>query len=281
MHPLLELALGLALVVTPLLLAALGEWVVEKSGVINVAVEGAMLVACFLAYFVTIQTGSPWVGVLAAAGGGASFALLLGVAHVLLRADAVVVGTALNLLALGATGLAMQALSRQGSVPVAEPLTPLALSGVAVVLVIGAAWLVNRTAIGLRLRACGEDPVAARLLGVPVERIRLSAVLVGGLLAGLAGAQLCLVEARTFVEGMTAGRGFLALAIVVCGRYRALGVAIAAIVFGGAILIQFRVQATGSLVPYPIFLMFPYLATLLVLALLAGRARAPASLGAG
>lgn len=229
---LLELALGFALVVTPLLLAALGEWVVEKSGVINVAVEGAMLVACFLAYFVTVETGSPWIGVVAAAGGGAAIALLLGVAHVLLRADAVVVGTALNLLALGATGLAMQALSRRGSVPVAEPLAPLALTVVAVVLVIGAAWVVNRTAIGLRLRASGEDPVAARMLGVQVERIRVVALLVGGLLAGLAGAQLCLVEARTFVEGMTAGRGFLALAIVVCGRYRAAGVAIAAVVFG-------------------------------------------------
>jgi simple sugar transport system permease protein len=136
-----------------------------------------------------------------------------------------------------------------------------------------------RTRPGLRLRAAGESASAADADGVAVDRIRFGAVLVGATLAGVAGAALSLAQSDTFTEGMTSGRGFIALAVVVFGRWSASGAAGAAVFFGAATALQFRLQARGLEIPYPVFLMFPYLVTLGVLAFAGSRAHAPADLG--
>jgi len=142
-----------------------------------------------------------------------------------------------------------------------------------------AGWFLFRSWWGLALRACGESPVAARASGVPVERVRILATLAGGALAGIAGATLVLAQVGTFAERMTAGRGFIAIAIVVLGRWRPLGVFLAALLFGAAGALQFALQAMGLAAPYQLFLALPYLVALLALAGATGKARAPAALG--
>jgi ABC-type uncharacterized transport system permease subunit len=213
------------------------------------------------------------------------------------RADQIVVGTAVNLLALGATALASRALWA-GAPPAAPTLAALGSSSVAELPWLGpallrqtpfvwAGWLLTaaigfalaRTRAGLRLRAVGEAARAADAEGVAVARTRFAAVVLGSALAGAAGSALSLAQSDTFTEGMTAGRGFLALAVVIFGRWRASGVLLASLFFGGATALQFRLQARGAAVPYPLALMLPYLVTLAVLAFAAGRARAPGDLG--
>ena len=143
-----------------------------------------------------------------------------------------------------------------------------------------AIWFVlARTRPGLRLRAVGESARAADAEGVDVTRTRFAAVLFASTLSGLAGAALSLAQSDVFTEGMTSGRGFIALAIVIFGRWRPGGVVLAALFFGGATALQFRLQARGGAIPYPVFLMFPYVVTLVVLAFATGRSRAPADLG--
>jgi simple sugar transport system permease protein len=141
------------------------------------------------------------------------------------------------------------------------------------------AWWLGHTHAGLALRAIGERPEAAEAAGIHVDRTRTMAILVGGALGGLAGGTLVLAQAGTFAEGMSAGRGFIAIAIVVLGRWRPLGVALGALVFGGASALQFAFQAMGWSAPYQLFLVAPYLLTLAALAGAVGRARAPAALG--
>jgi simple sugar transport system permease protein len=155
--------------------------------------------------------------------------------------------------------------------------TPFVWAGLALAAAIGLA--LSRTRAGLRLRAVGESARAADAEGVSVGRTRLLAVVFGAALAGLAGAALSLAQSDTFTEGMTAGRGFIALAVVIFGRWRASGVLLAALFFGAATALQFRLQARGAGFPYPLSLMLPYLVTLAVLAVASGRARAPGDLG--
>jgi simple sugar transport system permease protein len=149
----------------------------------------------------------------------------------------------------------------------------------ALLLALALALGLSGTRAGLRLRAVGESARVADAEGIPVAATRFAACLVGAGLAGVAGSALTLDQSDVFSEGMTAGRGFIALAVVIFGRWSAVGVLLAALFFGLATALQFRLQARGSAVPYPVFLMFPYLVTLAVLALAAGRARAPADLG--
>jgi simple sugar transport system permease protein len=294
MEALLEAALRLA---APLLLAALGELLVERAGVVNIGIEGTMLSGALAGFAVAVATGSPLVGVacagLAGLGAGALFALFAVVG----RVDQIVVGMALNLLALGGTGLASRALYG-GLVPTAPTLHPLALPGLAELPLVGPvlfaqtpfAWAglllalalglgLARTRAGLLLRAVGESARAADAEGIPVTGVRVAACLAGSALAGVAGSALTLDLSDAFGEGMTAGRGFIALAVVIFGRWSAAGVVGAALFFGLASALQFRLQARGWGVPYPVFLMLPYLVTLAVLALASGRARAPADLG--
>jgi simple sugar transport system permease protein len=204
---------------------------------------------------------------------------------------------ALNLVALGATGLGLRALFPDGAPSVAVfapwpvPLladAPLlgsvlfrhtAFVYAAFALALGVGVFLARTRAGLRLRAVGEAARAADAEGVRVDAVRFAAVVFGAACAGLAGASLALAQSNTFTEGMTAGRGFIALAIVIFGRFRAEGVLGAALFFGLANALQFRLQARGLGLPYPLFLAFPYLVTLAVLALSTRAARAPAELG--
>jgi len=294
MEALLEAALRLA---APLLLAALGELVVERAGVVNIGVEGMMLAGAFAAFAVAAATGSPALGVGAAAAAAVALGAVFAAAAVLGRADQIVVGTALNLLALGATGLALRALF-EGGAPTAPGVADVALPGLAALpgvgpvlfrqspfayaalaLCAGVALALARTRAGLVLRAVGEAARAADAEGVRVAAVRVAAVLFGAAAAGVAGSVLTLSQTHVFTEGMTAGRGFIALAVVVFGRWRPLGVLGAALFFGLASALQFRLQARGSDVPYPVFLMFPYAVTLAVLAFAAGRAQAPGDLG--
>jgi simple sugar transport system permease protein len=294
MEALLEASLRLA---APLLLAALGELLVERSGVINIGIEGTMLTGAFAGFAVAVATGSPLAGAAAAVAAGGGVGALFAFFSVVRRIDQIVVGMAVNLLALGATSLAARALYR-GSPPTAPRLDATALPGLSelpwvgpalfaqnpfvyagLLLAVAIGLFLARTLPGLRLRAVGESAAAADGEGVDVVGTRCTAVLAGSALAGLAGAALSLAQSDTFTEGMTAGRGFIALAVVIFGRWRASGVVLAALFFGAATALQFRLQARGAALPYPVLLMFPYLVTLAVLALATGRTAAPADLG--
>ncbi len=253
---------------TPLLLAALGEAVSERAGVVNIGIEGVMLVAAFTGVAVCATTADvrfgPWLGLGAAVLGGlvitAAFALL----SVNLGCDALLVGTALNIFALGATAVARRELVGDSNAAFVVPTLPLwSVPILALVLIVAAWYWLFRTSHGLALRAAGEHPAAAASVGLSVAWLRWSALLFSGLTCGLAGGYLALGLSNTFVEGMTAGRGFIALAIVIVGRRHPVGVSLAALGFGTASAFQFRLQALGlDTIPYQFFLALPYLLTL-------------------
>ena len=282
---------------TPLALAALGEVVVERAGIINISLEGIILSGAFGALVGARQLGVP---------GGFAMAIICGVAvaavfavfTVLLRADQIITGTAITLLALGLTGTLYRALYGATGAALSIATTgPHAIPGLSAMPVIGSGffnqplvtyvtyvavgavwWWMHRTHAGLGLRAIGESPAAAEAAGIRVSRVRFFAILFGGAAGGLAGGTLVLAQVGTFAEGMSAGRGFIAIAIVVLGRWHPLGVAIAALVFGAASALQFLLQALGLALPYQLFLALPYVLTLAALAGVAGRVRAPAAL---
>ncbi len=306
---------------TPLLIAALGENVVQKAGVVNVGLEGMMLLGAFagmmaarplhLYHFGAVE--SPWLGFTAAALVGVLCAALFAFFAIKLTANQVVVGVVINLLAIGLTGTIYRALYGEtgsfitiktlpetvqsalyrflhgygttggngianqniGVGLIARNLLPLAAFGAAPMIW----WWLNRTRGGLELRACGEQPVAAEASGIDVARKRTLALLFGGMMAGVAGACLSVGDVGTFKEEMTAGRGFIALAIVTSGRWSPIGSLIAAIVFGFAQALQFQFQASGLRVSSQIFLALPYLVTLVILVFGGRRSQAPAALG--
>jgi ABC-type uncharacterized transport system permease subunit len=291
-------AAGIALA-TPILLAALGELVVERAGVLNIGVEGMMLAGAFAAAVAAASSGSAGAGVLAAAAVGVAAALLFALAAVWLGADQIIVGTAINLLALGGTGALYRALyGETGTALVLPTLPAIAVPGLSSLPLAGRALFdqhalvylalalvpllslaLARTGAGLRLRALGDHPVAAASLGFPVRAYRVAALAVSGLLAGLAGAALALWTAGTFVEGITAGRGFVALAVVVFARWSPWGALAGALLFGLANALQFQFQAIAIDAPYQVFLMLPYALTLLALLVPTGMAPAPRALG--
>jgi len=283
------LALG-----TPLLLAALGELVSERAGVLNIGVEGLMLTGAFAGFLGCWVTGSPLVGLACAGVAAMLLGLVLAAWVVGLDADQVVAGAALNILALGLTGTAYRAVfgvtGAALTVPTFQPLAVGDASWLApfrqpapvyfALALVPVVWVVlARTRLGLALRAVGEAPDAAASLGVPVGAMRVGALAVAALLAGLGGGYLSLAYSNTFVEGMSAGRGFIALAIVVFGRWRPLGVLAGALLFGAASAGQFHLQAAGVEVSYHLLLMLPYLLTLAVLAFASRATAAPAALG--
>jgi simple sugar transport system permease protein len=270
---------------TPLALAALGECVVERAGIINISLEGVVVAGTFGA-------------LLGATHGGAVGALIFAVFAVWMRADQIISGTAVTLLAVGLTGTFYRSIyGVSGAALTIQTAGPIRIPGLADVPVIGTAlfnqplvtyvtyalvpaiwWWMYRTHAGLALRAIGESPVAAEAAGIHSARVRFAALAFGGVLGGLAGGTLVISQAGTFAEGMSAGRGFVAIAIVVLGRWHPLGVALAALVFGAASALQFLLQALGLRLPYQLFLALPYVVTLAALAGVAGRVRAPASL---
>ena len=266
---------------TPLIFAALAGVVCERAGILNISLEGGLTVGAFAAVAVSYLTGSPIAGLAAGVLAGAVLGGLLGFAATRFGVDQIVAGTGLNLLAAGGTAFGIVVLF---GTPGASPEVPAlgargeaALIVLALVSAIGLQLGLDYTPWGLRLRACGESPHAVRSAGLDPRRIRLIATLVGGALAGLGGVFLSLGELDIYSDGMTAGRGFIALAAVIFGRWTPLGATGAALAFGALSALQFVLQRAG--VPSELMQALPYLAALAALTGIVGKARAPAADG--
>jgi len=272
-------ALPIAIIAsTPLLLAVEGELVVQRAGMINLGIEGMMLVAAMTGVIGQQLTRSAAAGFVAGIAGAMVVAALFGVFAIRYRADQIVTGTAVNLLAAGATGFVYQAL-RGGALFFVPPM-PEQVQRLVVLL----AWLVVPAALGLllwmsrfglRLRAAGENPEVL----AHVARYRWCALAIEALLAGTGGAFLSLALSSGFAENMTAGRGFIALSIVIFGRWNVRGAIIGTALFGIAAALQYTLQAMNIGLPYHLLLALPYVVTLLILCGIAGRVRAPEALG--
>ncbi|MFN7989034.1 MAG: ABC transporter permease [Thermoanaerobaculia bacterium] len=282
MNGFVEIALLLA---APLLLAATGELLLERAGSIQIGLEGTMLVGAFVAFTAGRAGLGPSAGLVAAAAAGLLAGLLFALFAVARRADPILVGTVWNLLALGATAFAYRlAAGETGSVLEVATLPrgvlglPDAVAASFLAPVALHAWLA-RTRPGLRLTAAGENPEALRSLGVSVVAVRTGAAAASGVLGALGGALLVLTVSPTFVEGITAGRGFLALALVVFARWKPLALLPAALLLGGVTALQYRLQAGGLGLPYAFFLALPGLVALAALALASSRGGAPKALG--
>jgi ABC-type uncharacterized transport system permease subunit len=274
--PLLASALAFG---APLLLAALGELIGERAGVLNIGLEGMMLTGAWAGAAAGFVSGNAGLGILGAAGAGVLLAALFAFLVLTLRADAVVAGTGLNLFALGLTGVAHRSLSAKAGSYVAPTIPQWYFIALGVVLAVTLTWALAHTRAGLKLRAVGEYPAAAEAAGTSVVRTRWVATLVNGALCGVAGAFLSMSHTNTFAENMTSGRGFIALTIVIFGRWSPIGAVAAALLFGAAEGSQFFLQSTLGTTYYPLLLALPYVLTLLTLAGFAGKAKAPAALG--
>lgn len=293
---LLVLAASLMVASTPILLAALGELIAEKSGVLNLGVEGMMIVGAIAGFMIAVETGNPIYGFLASMLGGAAMALIFALLTQYLLSNQVATGLALTLFGLG-----LSALIGQGYQGVKPPPTPkldlgplgdLPIIGqilfrhdwvvyASLLLVVAIWWFLRYSRGGLILRATGESHDAAHALGYKVVLIRIAALVFGGALAGLGGAYISLVRVPQWTEGMTAGAGWIALAIVVFAGWTPWRVLIGAYLFGGVSVLQLNLQAAGAKVPVELLSMSPYVITILVLVIISTRrARgAPASLG--
>jgi simple sugar transport system permease protein len=285
---------------TPLILAALGGLFSERSGVINIALEGMMLAGAFTAATVTVYAQNPWIGLLAAMIAGLMVAALHAVATINYRADQVVSGTAINVLFLGVPALlsgalfdstgATPQLPRDQTLPdvaIFDPQNWPVLASIfnqkplvyfAFVLAGVTAYVIYRTRFGLRLRAVGENPEAADTAGVSVNRMRYAGVLISGALAALGGAYLSIGQNSLFTRNMTAGRGFIALAALIFGRWDPVGALLACLFFGLAEAVAIRMQGTVN-IPNQFIQMIPYVLTIVVLAGLIRRATPPKALG--
>lgn len=264
----------------PLLWAAMGELLGQRAGVLNIGTEGVMLTACLATALAAPVTGPWWALLVGLATGVVANGLFAGV--VVAGADQVVAGTGVVLVGFGVTGAVfrhLQARGFAGALVSTLPWGAVEVAGLAAVPLM--AWFLARTRVGLVVRACGECPEAVAAAGINPVRVRLGALLAAGGLVGVGGAALVLRASGAFVEGMTAGRGFLALALVLLGRWRPSLVAAGTVLLGAATALQFHLQGLGlNAVPYHLLLALPYLVTLLVLALIpADRLGGPAALG--
>ncbi len=278
-------------IAVPYLLAASGGVLAERAGIISLTLEGFMLLGAFTAALGSFYSGSPWVGVLCGVAGGLALALVHATASVRYRADQVVSGIAINLLAVGITRFflrfAFDSSSNSprleagfgtmagGSVFMGVVRNPLVWMGLLAAPVV--AFVVSRTPFGLRLRAVGEHPEAAASLGVGVPGVRVIAVALSGMLAGLGGVYLAL-DQHQFSDQMTAGRGFIALAAVIFGRWDPLRAGLACLLFAAAETLQIQLQG-AQVIPSQFVEMIPYLLTIVALAGVVGRAVPPAALG--
>lgn len=266
---------------TPLLLAVQGELVVQRAGMINLGVEGMMLTAALAGTIAAQATGSVTIGFIAGIAGALTIAAIFALPTIARGADQIVSGTAVNLLALGVTGVIYREMQMGGIFTRPLPRLP-------VDVVVPLAWIVVpialglvlwNTSFGLRLRACGENPDVAASHGFSVARYRLAALAIEAVLAGIAGAYLAIELSSGFAENMTAGRGFIALSIVIFGRWRVSGALIGTAIFGVAAATQYALQAASSNVPFQLLLAIPYVVTLLILCGVTGRVRGPEALG--
>ncbi|NVO26713.1 ABC transporter permease [Donghicola sp. C2-DW-16] len=293
-NPILLLA-SLMVAATPVLFAALGELIVERAGVLNLGVEGMMITGAVAGFIMAVETGSPTMGFIGAAVAGALLSMLFALLTQVFLANQVASGLALTLFGLG-----LSALLGQGYVGVKPPSTPKldlgmltdlpvigrilfvhdAMVYVGLLLAVAIWFFLARTRAGLILRAVGENHDAAHALGYKVVRIRFAAIAFGGACAGLGGAYLSLVRVPQWTEGMTAGIGWIALALVVFASWKPGRVVMGAYLFGGVNVLQLNLQAAGAAIPVEYLAMSPYLITIIVLVIMsADRSRAPASLG--
>ena len=284
---------------TPLAFAAIGELVAERSGVINIGLEGTIIAGAF-GGLVVAGTGGVGLGFLGAMAAGGMVAAVFALFVITLKTDHIITGTAISMLGVGATGTLYRLLYGATGAALATPtlaphpipfLQHLPWIGQALfaqppityllyVLVPSLAWWMRRTSGGLALRAVGERPEAASAAGISPARVRWAALLFCGAMGGLSGGTLVLAQVGTFNEGISAGRGFIAIAIVVLGRWSAFGVTGAALLFGAASALQYLAQAMGWGLPYQFALAIPYVLTLIALASARSRSAAPAALGA-
>lgn len=297
-NPVLLIA-SLMVAATPILLAAIGELVVEKAGVLNLGVEGMMIIGAICGFAIAVETGSPLVGFIAAAVAGAALSLLFAFLTQIMLANQVASGLALTLFGLGFSALIGQSYAGQKP-PVIARLDLPVLSDIPVlgqilfrhdpmvyiaIAIIAATWAVLKyTRVGLILRAVGENHDAAHALGYKVVRIRILAIMFGGACAGLGGAYLSLIRVPQWTEGMTAGAGWIALAIVVFASWKPWRILLGAYLFGGVTVLQFNLQAAGVSIPVQYLSMAPYVITILVLVIMSSSKtrtamNAPAALG--
>jgi len=293
-NPVLLVA-SLMVAATPILLAAIGELVVEKAGVLNLGVEGMMITGAICGFALAVETGSPLVGFISAAIGGALLSILFVILTQYALANQVASGLALTLFGLGFSALLGQ--DYVGLKPPATPrldipvlselpvVGPILFSHDAVlyfgIALTAAVWAVLKyTRVGLVLRAVGENHDAAHALGYKVVRIRVLAIMFGGACAGLGGAYISLIRVPQWTEGMTAGVGWIALALVVFASWKPWRALLGAYLFGGVTVMQLNLQAAGVAIPVEYLAMSPYLITIVVLVILsADKSSAPASLG--
>jgi general nucleoside transport system permease protein len=267
---------------TPLLLAALGGLFSERSGVINIALEGLMLAGAFTSAVVTYYAGNPWIGLLAGIGAGIFISVIHAVACLQFDSDQVVTGTAINILMFGIPTLLSGALfGTTGSTPQIPRanLLPNAPVVIAFALVPFVWYVLYRTPLGLRLRAAGENPEAADTAGVSVSRLRYSGVLLSGALAAIGGAYLSIGQSSLFTRNMTAGRGFIALAALIFGKWRPVQTMFACLLFGFAEAVAIQMQGVIPHVRVEYIQIIPYVLTMIVLAGFIGASRAPRALG--
>jgi simple sugar transport system permease protein len=296
---LVVLVASLMVAAVPILLAALGELVVEKAGVLNLGVEGMMIMGAICGFIIAVGTGSPLLGFLGGALGGMVLSLVFAFLTQVLLANQVATGLALTLFGLGLSSLMGQNYNGikpplTGAVPFG-PLRDIPVLGrivfshdwmvyFSVAMVVLLWWVLKATRLGLIIRAVGESHEAAHALGYKVNRIRLGAIAFGGAMAGMGGAYVSLVRVPQWVDGITAGAGWIALAIVVFASWKPWRALIGAYLFGGISVLQLNLQAAGSAIPVEYLSMSPYLITILVLVIMSsGRGRAalnaPAALG--
>ncbi len=270
----------------PLIFASLGGLASERSGVINIALEGMMLVGAFAAGVLTLKSGSPWIGALAGMAAGMLLAAFYGVFVIRLKANQIVAGTAINMFAAGLTPFLCKILyGSTGNTPgiplenrfQSEPVW------LAIAVVIGVSLWLRFTPSGLWVRFAGEHPKALDAAGIRVNRVRWAGVLISGLLAGLGGATLSVFLSSSFSRNMTAGRGFMAIAALIFGKWRPVPTAVACLFFGLADALQIRLQGVvlwgTEPVPVQFIQILPYLVTILVLAGVVGQSRSPKALG--
>jgi len=290
---------------TPLVLAAIGGLYSERSGVINIALEGLMLAGAFTAASITYYAHSPWVGMGAAIVGGALVAMIIALACIRFKADQVVTGTGINIMLIGLPAVLSGALflssgstpqiPRENLLPALYRFFPFlppwrvltdvsVISVLALIVVVVTAYILYRTPFGLRLRAVGENPEAADAAGVSVNRIRYIGVVLSGALAGLGGAYLSIGQSSLFTRNMAAGRGFIALAALIFGKWRPVQTMLACLLFGFADALTIQMQGVAKLpsgedIPVQFIQMIPYVVTIVVLAGFIGQSRAPRAIG--
>ncbi|MCK9444535.1 MAG: ABC transporter permease [Tissierellaceae bacterium] len=283
----------------PILFAALGGMYSEKSGVVNIGLEGMMLVGAFAGVVGSYFTGSYWIGTIVAVLSGMLIAALFALITVKIKINQIVSGVAINLLAVGITSFFYRALFGITTVPITvNAFSPVsipilsdipiigeilfkqtALVYIAFILVPISHYIFYKTSLGLNIRTVGEHPMAADTVGIPVEKVRTACVLISGALAGLGGSFLSLGQFNMFVDNMVSGRGFIAVAAVIFGKWSPTGVLMASLIFGVADALQIRIQMSGVSIPYQFLLMFPYILTVVAVTGIVGRTTSPKALG--